>query len=131
MEASRIADIYGCFEGNTVQGRDVEQAYLQAEMEGPPVYISLPRELWTDKMKAMRDPVVRLEKALYGHKHSGVFWQRYCKEQVEAAGFTPVSENWPCVFYNYKTCCSSCTPFGDHRLQFKPLLALRSTCDAR
>ena len=81
---------YGCFEGNTVQGRDVEQAYLQADMEGPPVYITLPRELWTDKMKTMRDPVVRLEKALYGHKHSGVYWQRYCRQQVEAAGFTPV-----------------------------------------
>ena len=72
MEASRIADIYGCFDGNTVQGRDVDQAYLQADMEGPPVYISLPREIWSEKMKTMRDPVVRLEKALYGHKHSGV-----------------------------------------------------------
>ena len=39
-----------CFEGNTVQIRDVEQAYLQAEMEGPPVYVSLPEELWTDGM---------------------------------------------------------------------------------
>lgn len=62
MDASRIADIYGCFDGNTVQGRDVEQAYLQADMEGPPVYITLPRELWADKMKSMRDPVVKLER---------------------------------------------------------------------
>ena len=40
MEASRIADIYSCFPGCSVEGRDVEQAYLQAEMEGPPVYIT-------------------------------------------------------------------------------------------
>ena len=54
-------------------------------------------------MKSMRDPVARLGKALYGHKHSGVYWQRYCRQQVEEAGFTQVSENWPCIFYNYKT----------------------------
>ena len=28
MEASRIADIYSCFQGCTMEGRDVEQAYL-------------------------------------------------------------------------------------------------------
>jgi hypothetical protein len=103
MEASRIADIYSCFKGNSLQGRDVEQAYLQADMEGPPVWIVLPRELWTTEMKGMRDPVVRLEKALYGHKHSGVYWQKFCKAQVENAGFVLVSENWPCVYFNYKT----------------------------
>ena len=41
MEASRIADIYSCFEGHTMQGRDVEQAYLQAEMEGVSNHIAV------------------------------------------------------------------------------------------
>ena len=45
LEASRISDIYSCFPGHTVEGRDVEQAYLQADLEGPPVYILLPKEL--------------------------------------------------------------------------------------
>ena len=49
LEASRAADLYSCMEGNSVQVRDVEQAYLQPDMEGPPVYISLPEELWTPK----------------------------------------------------------------------------------
>ena len=83
MEASRIADIYSCFKGHSMEGRDVEQAYLQAYLEGTPTYITLPKELWTEKMHSMRDPVVRLERALYGHKNSGVFWQRYCRTQVE------------------------------------------------
>ena len=45
LDASRMADMYACFPGHTVQGRDVEQAYLQAEMEGTPVYVMLPEEL--------------------------------------------------------------------------------------
>ena len=100
MEASRIADIYSCFPGCTVEGRDVEQAYLQADMEGPPVYITLPEELWTKRMHSMRNPVVRLEKALYGHKHSGVFWQKFCTKQVTEAGFEPLGESWPCAYFH-------------------------------
>ena len=73
LEASRIADIYSCMPDHTMQGRDVEQAYLQADMKGPPVYIMLPKELWTPEMHEMRCPVFRLEKALYGHKHGGVY----------------------------------------------------------
>ena len=103
MEASRVADIYSCFEGCTMEGRDVEQAYLQAEMKGPPVYITLPQELWTPEMYKMKNPVVRLEKALYGHKHSGVFWQDFCKDQVLKAGFVNISENWPCVYWNVRS----------------------------
>ena len=93
MEASRIADTYSCFPECTMEGRDVEQAYLQADMEGPPVYITLPKELWTKRMFRMKNPVVRLEKALYGHKHSGVFWQRFCQKQVAAAGFEPLGKS--------------------------------------
>jgi hypothetical protein len=72
-------------------------------MQGPRVWITLPKELWTEDMHRMRNPVVRLEKVLYGHKHSGVFWQQYCREQVEKANFVMISENWLCVFSNYKT----------------------------
>ena len=37
LEASRYSDLLGCFPGNSVEGRDVEQAYLQADMEGAPL----------------------------------------------------------------------------------------------
>ena len=86
---------------HTVETRDVEQAYLQAEMDGPPVYIMLPEELWTEEMKGMKCPVFRLRKALYGHKHSGVFWQRHCHGLAKEAGFEPLSTaSWPCVYWN-------------------------------
>ena len=35
LQASRDSDLLGCSPGNSVEGRDVEQAYLQADMEGP------------------------------------------------------------------------------------------------
>ena len=81
LEASRYSDLLSCFPGNSVEGRDVEQAYLQADMEGTPTYIVLPKELWTPEMFKMRCPVFRLEKALYGHKNPGAFWQRFCNEK--------------------------------------------------
>ncbi len=98
-----MADFYGAFPGQHMESRDVEQAYIQAEMEGPPVYIMLPQELWTDAMHKMRCPVFRLEKALYGHKNSGNYWQRFCDQEVRKADFEPIAENWPSVYYNYKT----------------------------
>ena len=36
LEASRYSDLLATFPGNSVEGRDVEQAYLQADFEGPP-----------------------------------------------------------------------------------------------
>lgn len=51
-------------------------------------------------MRKMKCPVVKLEKALYGHKNSGAYWQQYCDEKCRNAGFTPISENWPCVYWS-------------------------------
>ena len=46
LEASRYSDLLICLLGNSVQGRDAQQAYLQAEIEGTPNYVVLPPELW-------------------------------------------------------------------------------------
>ena len=92
-----------CFEGNTVHVRDVEQAYLQADIEGTPTWVVLPQELWTPEMFRMKCPVVKLKRALYGHKNSGVYWQRYCEKQCKKAGFEAVpGDNWPSVYRDNK-----------------------------
>ena len=59
-----------------------------------------PKELWTDEMYNMNLPVVRLERALHGHKHSGNFWEEFCREKCKLAGFEPVGEEWPGVFWD-------------------------------
>jgi len=101
MEASRCAEAYACFPGHSVQGRDVEQAYITAKLGGPPVYVQLPKELWTAEMWKMKCPVVRLEKALYGHKNSGVYWSEHCDSLVRSAGFNNEGLfNWPSVYWH-------------------------------
>ena len=74
LEASRYSDVLSCFPGNSVEWRDVQQAYLQAEVEGTPTYVVLPPKLWTPELKKMRRPVFRELKAPYGHKNSGADW---------------------------------------------------------
>ena len=88
LEASRYSDLLACFPNNSVDGRDVQQAYLQADMEGTPTYIVLPKELWT-AMHKMKFPVSRLRKALSGHKNSGAYWQDFCNKHCLVAGFKP------------------------------------------
>jgi hypothetical protein len=100
LESSRYADLYALFPGHSVEARDVQQAYLQAELRGPPTYVVLPKELWTPAMHKMKCPVVRLNRALYGHKNSGVFWQEYCEKQCKNAGFEQFSECWPGCYWH-------------------------------
>ena len=45
-------------------------------------------------------PGVRLNTALYGHKNSGVFWQKYCDKQCREAGFEKISDNWSSMYYH-------------------------------
>ena len=66
LEASRYSDLLACFPGNSVEGRNVQQAYLQAEMEGTPTYVVLSEELWTPEMYEMkrgRQPCVPFAKS--------------------------------------------------------------------
>ena len=104
LEAGRCADIYGCFPDHSIEGRDVEQAYISADLGGTRTYVQLPQELWTPEMHNMRCPVVRLKKALYGHKNSGAYWNEHCQQQLAKADFSPFpGGNWPSVYWNQTT----------------------------
>ena len=41
-----------------------------------------------------------MKKALYGHPDAGTFWEKHCDERVQAAGFSPVSQEWPSCYYH-------------------------------
>ena len=73
FEASRWADFYGCLPGNDVKLADAIQAYIQAKLTGPACWVELPTDAWPDQVEywKFRRPVVRLDKALYGHPDSG------------------------------------------------------------
>mgnify|MGYP003892569001 FL=1 len=86
MDASRAADCYGCAPGHNVEVADAEQAYIQADLRGPPTWVCLPRDAWPEKWikKGFRNPVCRLKKALYGHPDSGTFWEEHCENTLRA-----------------------------------------------
>ncbi len=87
------------FPGHFVEGRDVQQAYLQAKLEGHATFIVLPKDLWPEQMHAMKCPVLRLERALYGHVNSGVLWSHFCDGKCRDAGFVPISDCCPGVYW--------------------------------
>ena len=74
MEAARCADAYGLMPGQDVQQADAEQAYTQAEIEGTPTWVRVPRDHWPKAWANMKDPVCPLRLALYGHLDSGGHW---------------------------------------------------------
>ena len=108
MEAAKFCDMYGLFPDHDIEQADAEQAYVQAELRGPPTYVVLPEDgLPTNpellaKFRSMKQPVVRLRKALYGHPDSGTFWEEHCDKKVRSCGFIPISESWPSCYYHPK-----------------------------
>ena len=101
MEAAKFADVLGLFPGHDVEQADAEQAYVLAELKGPLTFVVLPEDgLPTDpellaKLKSMKQPVVRLRKALYGHPDSGTFSEEHCDRKVRSCRFIPISESCP------------------------------------
>ena len=100
FEASRWADFLGCVEGWEVQVADAIQAYIQAYIQGPALWVELPKEGWPEdgSWNKFRRPCVRMVKALYGHPDAGTFWEEHCHKGVTAVGFEPVGAAWPSVY---------------------------------
>ena len=49
----------------------------------------------------MKDPVVPLKLALYGHPDSGGIWERHCETELKKVGFEAVlTDIWKSVFYH-------------------------------
>ena len=91
MEASKWIDMYGLLPGHVLEGADGTAAYTQAWLKGSKqTWIRLPPHRWDPSWKGMRDPVVPLEKALYGHPDAGGHWEKHCEQRVGRCGFEPM-----------------------------------------
>ena len=66
-EASKFNDFHGLLPDNESQVADAVQAYTQATLKGIETWVRLPRDQWLPGWDKMKDPVVRLVLALYGH----------------------------------------------------------------
>ena len=71
MEAGKILGVFGSQPGYVIQQADAKQAYTQALFQGVATWVRLPRNRWPKEWKGMKDPVVPLKLALYGHPDSG------------------------------------------------------------
>ena len=88
MTAAKIMDIISRLPGCVGQAADAVSAYTQEIMEDahkllkipksecPDIWICLPRHKWRKSWSSMEDPVVPLERNLYGHPLAGFLWEK-------------------------------------------------------
>ena len=65
--------------------------------EGPDIWIRLPRHKWPKSWSSMEDPVVPLERNLYGHPLAGLLWERQFEKFLLKHGWEKIP-NWECLF---------------------------------
>ena len=109
MTAAKIMDIISRLPGCDGQAADAVSAYTQVKMEDahkllkipksecPDIWIRLPRHKWPKSWSSIEDPVVPLERNLYGHPLAGVLWERQFEEILFKHGWEKIP-NWECLF---------------------------------
>ena len=105
MTAANIMDVIERLPGGDLQAADAVSAYTQVAMddaprlvkipetECPDVWIRLPRHKWTKSWESVDDPVVLLERNLYGHPLVVLLWERQFKEALLQLGWEKIP-NW-------------------------------------
>ena len=109
MTAAKIMDIISRLPGCDGQAADAVSAYTQVKMEDahkllkipksecPDIWIRLPRHKWPKSWSSMEDPVVLLERNLYGHPLAGLLWERHFEKILLKHGWEKIP-NWECLF---------------------------------
>ena len=109
MTAAKVMDIISRLPCCAGQAADAVSAYTQVKKkdapkllkipksECPDIWIRLPRHKRTKKWSSIQDPVVPLERNLYGHPLAGLFWERQCEKILLKYGWEMVSI-WECLF---------------------------------
>ena len=105
MAAAKVLDIISRLPGCDGQAADAVSAYTQVKMEDAPTlfkipksecpdsWIRLPKHKWPKSWSSIEDPVVPLERNLYGHPSAGLLWERQFEKVVLDNGLGKVS-NW-------------------------------------
>ena len=109
MTAAKIMDIISRLPGCDGQAADAVSAYTQVNMEDahkllkipklewPNIWIRLPRHKWPKSWSSMEDPVVLVERNLYGHPLAGLLWERHLEKILLKYGWEKVSK-CECLF---------------------------------
>ena len=109
VTAAKVMDIISRLPGCAGQAADAVSADTQVKMENAPkllkipksecpdIWIRLPRHKWPKSWSSMEDPVVPLERNLYGHLLTGHLWERQFEKIPLKYGWEKGS-NWECLF---------------------------------
>ena len=109
ITAAKVMDIISRLPGCAGQAADAVSANTQMKMEDAPkllkipksecsdIGIRLPRHKWPKSSSSMEDPVVPLERNLYGHPLAGLLWERQFEKILLQHGWEKVS-NWEGLF---------------------------------
>ena len=80
-----------------VKIEDAHKLLKNQKSECPDIWIRLPRHKWLKSWSSMEDPVVPLERNLYGHPLAGLLWERQFEKILLKHGWEKIP-NWKCVF---------------------------------
>ena len=108
MTEAKVMDIISRWPGCDGQAADAVSAYTQEKedaakllkipwSECPDIWIRLPRHKWPKSWSSNEDPVVHLERNLYGHPLAGLFWERQFEKILLIHGWEKIP-NWECLF---------------------------------
>ena len=113
MTAAKIMDIISRLPGCDGQAADAVSAYTQVKMEDahkllkipksecPDIWIRLPQHEWPKSWSSMEDPVVPLERNLYGHPLAGLLCERQIGKILLKHGWEKIP-NWDVSLYIVK-----------------------------
>ena len=103
MTAAKVMDIISRLPGCDGQSAEAVSAKTQVKMEDahkllkipksecPDIWIRPPRHKWPKSWSSIEDPVVPLERNLYGHPLAGLLWERQFEKVLLQHGWEKVS----------------------------------------
>ena len=109
MTVAKIMDIISRLPGCAGHAADAVSAYTQVMMEAAPkllkmpkfecpdIWIRLPRHKWPKSWSSREDPVVPLERNLYGHPSGRTIMERQFEKILLKHGWEKIP-NWECLF---------------------------------
>ena len=104
MTAAKVMDVRARLPGCAGQAADAISAYTQVKMEDAPTVLKIPKlecpdtwirlqkHKWPKSWSSMEDPVVLLERNLYGHPLTGLLWERQIEKVLLGHGWEKTSK---------------------------------------
>ena len=113
MTAAKVMDVIARLPRCAGQAADAISACTQVRMEDTPsllkisksecpdMWTRLPRHRWPKSWSNIEDPVVLLERNLYGPPLAGLLWERQFEKVLLEHGWEKIP-NWECLFVHRK-----------------------------